>query len=79
MELLELIDQLNKDIDVDGLLVQLPLPDHIDEKTICQAVDQWKDVDGFHLNNIGEYNNLIWTNSLESYTYCMSLFYTCIH
>lgn len=38
---------------VDGILVQLPLPYHISESTICQAVNPKKDVDGFHLFNIG--------------------------
>ena len=53
-ELLDLVDTLNRDSFVDGLLVQLPLPSHINEMTICQAIDPYKDVDGFHLVNIGE-------------------------
>ena len=52
-ELLELIDNLNKDENVDGMLVQLPLPPHIDEKTIVNAVHPTKDVDGFNVLNIG--------------------------
>lgn len=52
-ELLDLIDNLNKDNDVDGMLVQLPLPPHIDEKTIVNAVHPTKDVDGFNVLNIG--------------------------
>ncbi|XP_003974934.1 bifunctional methylenetetrahydrofolate dehydrogenase/cyclohydrolase, mitochondrial [Takifugu rubripes] len=52
-ELLDLIDKLNTDHRVDGLLVQLPLPDHIDERTICNAVAPTKDVDGFHVVNVG--------------------------
>uniref|UniRef100_A0A3B3CXC6 methenyltetrahydrofolate cyclohydrolase n=1 Tax=Oryzias melastigma TaxID=30732 RepID=A0A3B3CXC6_ORYME len=52
-ELLDLIDKLNTDHRVDGLLVQLPLPDHIDERTICNAVAPAKDVDGFHVVNVG--------------------------
>ncbi|KAG7257800.1 hypothetical protein CRUP_037336 [Coryphaenoides rupestris] len=52
-ELLDLIDKLNNDHLVDGLLVQLPLPDHIDERRICNAVSPCKDVDGFHVVNVG--------------------------
>jgi len=52
-ELLALIDNLNKDNEVDGMLVQLPLPPHIDEKTIVNAVHPSKDVDGFNVLNIG--------------------------
>ena len=40
---------------VDGILVQLPLPPHIDEKTVCYSVTPEKDVDGFHFHNIGRY------------------------
>ncbi|XP_017269254.1 bifunctional methylenetetrahydrofolate dehydrogenase/cyclohydrolase, mitochondrial [Kryptolebias marmoratus] len=52
-ELLDLIYKLNADHRVDGLLVQLPLPDHIDERMICNAVAPAKDVDGFHVVNVG--------------------------
>ena len=52
-ELLELIDQLNKDSSVHGILVQLPLPQHIDEGTVINSVAVDKDVDGFHLSNVG--------------------------
>ncbi|CAJ1068207.1 bifunctional methylenetetrahydrofolate dehydrogenase/cyclohydrolase%2C mitochondrial isoform X1 [Xyrichtys novacula] len=52
-ELLDLIYKLNTDHRVDGLLVQLPLPDHIDERAICNAVSPTKDVDGFHVVNVG--------------------------
>ncbi|XP_035999624.1 bifunctional methylenetetrahydrofolate dehydrogenase/cyclohydrolase, mitochondrial [Fundulus heteroclitus] len=52
-ELLDLIFKLNTDPRVDGLLVQLPLPDHIDERTVCNAVAPNKDVDGFHVVNVG--------------------------
>ncbi|XP_019349085.1 bifunctional methylenetetrahydrofolate dehydrogenase/cyclohydrolase 2, mitochondrial isoform X2 [Alligator mississippiensis] len=52
-ELLDLTLQLNKDSKVSGILVQLPLPDHIDERTVCNAVAPEKDVDGFHVINIG--------------------------
>ncbi|KAG8141096.1 putative Bifunctional methylenetetrahydrofolate dehydrogenase-cyclohydrolase [Naja naja] len=50
-ELLDLIVKLNHDANVDGLLVQLPLPEHIDERKICNAVNPEKDVDGFHVVN----------------------------
>ncbi len=52
-ELLGLLDELNQDDSVDGILVQLPLPDHIDEAEIIRAVDPDKDVDGFHPVNAG--------------------------
>jgi methylenetetrahydrofolate dehydrogenase (NADP+) / methenyltetrahydrofolate cyclohydrolase len=52
-ELLGLIAQLNADNSVDGILVQLPLPDHIDSTRILNAIDPAKDVDGFHPVNVG--------------------------
>lgn len=52
-ELLELIDELNHDERVDGILVQLPLPAHIDERAVIAAIDPAKDVDGFHVTNAG--------------------------
>ncbi|XP_043845802.1 bifunctional methylenetetrahydrofolate dehydrogenase/cyclohydrolase, mitochondrial [Dromiciops gliroides] len=52
-ELLDLIGKLNDDDNVDGLLVQLPLPEHIDERKVCNAVAPDKDVDGFHVINVG--------------------------
>ncbi|XP_028922498.2 bifunctional methylenetetrahydrofolate dehydrogenase/cyclohydrolase, mitochondrial [Ornithorhynchus anatinus] len=52
-ELLYLIGTLNDDDNVDGLLVQLPLPEHIDERRVCNAVAPDKDVDGFHVVNVG--------------------------
>jgi methylenetetrahydrofolate dehydrogenase (NADP+)/methenyltetrahydrofolate cyclohydrolase len=52
-ELLEIVDQLNKDPDVDGFIVQLPLPKHLDEDAINLAIDPKKDVDGFTPVNIG--------------------------
>ena len=52
-ELLALIDQLNADPDVHGILVQLPLPDQIDSHAVINAIDPDKDVDGFHLINVG--------------------------
>jgi methylenetetrahydrofolate dehydrogenase (NADP+)/methenyltetrahydrofolate cyclohydrolase len=52
-ELLGHIQKLNEDADVDGFIVQLPLPDHISENTIMEAVAPEKDVDGFHPINVG--------------------------
>lgn len=52
-ELLEIIDALNEDDAVDGILVQLPLPPHIDTRAVLEAVSPYKDVDGFHPVNIG--------------------------
>lgn len=52
-ELLECIQKLNADADVTGFIVQLPLPKHIDEQKIIEAVDPKKDVDGFHPINVG--------------------------
>jgi len=52
-ELLELVDSLNRRNEIDGILVQLPLPAHVDAKKILLAVDPAKDVDGFHPMNVG--------------------------
>ncbi len=52
-ELLAKVNELNKDIDVDGFIVQLPIPKHINEQAIIEAIDPRKDVDGFHPVNIG--------------------------
>ena len=52
-ELLELIDKLNKDDAVNGILVQLPVPKHIDEDKIIKAISPLKDVDGFHPMSVG--------------------------
>src|SRR6056297_49831 len=52
-DLLALIDKYNKDESINGILVQLPLPKHIDEKKILNAIDPDKDVDGFHPVNVG--------------------------
>jgi methylenetetrahydrofolate dehydrogenase (NADP+)/methenyltetrahydrofolate cyclohydrolase len=52
-ELLNLIDALNKDERIDGILVQLPLPGHIDESKVLEAISPKKDVDGFHPYNVG--------------------------
>ena len=52
-ELFALIDRLNADPDIDGILVQLPLPDHIDPAALIQQIAPDKDVDGFHAQNMG--------------------------
>lgn len=53
-ELLDTIDRLNNDDSVDGFIVQLPLPKHIDEQKIIETIDPNKDVDGFHPINVGK-------------------------
>ncbi len=53
-DVLKLIDELNNDAAIHGILVQLPLPDHLDEQAITQAITPSKDVDGFHFVNIGK-------------------------
>jgi methylenetetrahydrofolate dehydrogenase (NADP+)/methenyltetrahydrofolate cyclohydrolase len=52
-ELLAKVDELNNDSDLDGFIVQLPLPKHISEQKIIEAIDARKDVDGFHPENVG--------------------------
>lgn len=52
-EILDCVEQLNKDADVDGFIVQLPLPKHISEQKVIEAIDYRKDVDGFHPINVG--------------------------
>lgn len=53
-ELITKIEELNNDLSVDGILVQLPVPAHISERNVCNAVDPKKDVDGFHITNMGK-------------------------
>lgn len=53
-QLLELIDTLNADKNVNGILVQLPLPDHFDEKAVIERISPLKDVDAFHESNVGK-------------------------
>ena len=53
-ELLALIDKLNKDPKINGILVQLPLPKHLNEEQVLIAIDPKKDVDGFHPINVGK-------------------------
>jgi len=52
-DLLALIDRLNKDATVHGILVQLPLPKHLDSDLVINSIDPAKDVDGFHISNVG--------------------------
>ncbi len=56
-DVLALVEQLNTDDDVHGILVQLPLPDQIDEQKVLSAINPDKDVDGFHVTNVGR----LWT------------------
>ncbi len=53
-DLLALVDELNNDPEIHGILVQLPLPDHIDDGRVIQAINPEKDVDGFHVINAGK-------------------------
>jgi len=52
-DLLDLVEQLNEDPEVHGILVQLPLPDHMNADAVINAIDPGKDVDGFHISNVG--------------------------
>ncbi|MFC7020744.1 MULTISPECIES: bifunctional methylenetetrahydrofolate dehydrogenase/methenyltetrahydrofolate cyclohydrolase [Haloarcula] len=52
-ELYDTIDDLNADDNVDGILVQMPVPDHVDDRRVLRAIDPLKDVDGFHPENVG--------------------------
>jgi len=52
-QLLDIIQQLNEDNEIDGILIQLPLPDHINQQPILEAIAPDKDVDGFHPENVG--------------------------
>ena len=53
-ELLARVDELNRDDEIDGFIVQVPLPKHIDEEKVTEAIDPRKDVDGFHPANLGK-------------------------
>lgn len=53
-QLLDEIDKLNRDVNVHGILVQLPLPHHMDEERVIERIDPAKDVDGFHPENVGK-------------------------
>ena len=64
--LLSIIESLNADPEVHGILVQLPLPDHLDSRDVIEAIDPAKDVDGFHTSNVGEYGR--WRTFYSLYT-----------
>jgi methylenetetrahydrofolate dehydrogenase (NADP+)/methenyltetrahydrofolate cyclohydrolase len=68
-DLLDLIDQINRDNSVHGILVQLPLPKHINEHAVINSIAVEKDVDGFHLSNVG----LLATGSNEGIVPCTPL------
>ncbi|KAJ8926483.1 hypothetical protein NQ314_021150 [Rhamnusium bicolor] len=53
-EIISKVKELNEDPSVDGILVQLPVPEHVSERNVCNAVDPRKDVDGFHIINMGK-------------------------
>jgi methylenetetrahydrofolate dehydrogenase (NADP+)/methenyltetrahydrofolate cyclohydrolase len=67
-ELMKLVHDLNADDKVDGILVQLPLPDHLDETAVLQAIDPDKDVDGFHPQSVAR----LWLG-LEGFVPCTPL------
>lgn len=67
-ELLKLIDNLNKNSLIDGILVQLPLPKHIDEYSVIKTIDSTKDVDGFNAINVGKLSL-----NLDGFTPCTPL------
>jgi len=52
-DLFDTIDDLNDDPEVDGILVQMPVPDHVDDRAVLRRIDPLKDVDGFHPENVG--------------------------
>jgi len=52
-ELYDTIEELNADDDVNGILVQMPVPDHVEDRSVLRAIDPMKDVDGFHPENVG--------------------------
>lgn len=66
--LLSIIESLNADPEVHGILVQLPLPNHLDSGDVIEAIDPTKDVDGFHTSNVGE----LWTSG-EPFIPCTPL------
>jgi len=66
-DVLRLIDELNADDSIHGILVQLPLPAHVDEQTVTQAISPAKDVDGFHFINIGKLSS---GNTADAFVPC---------
>lgn len=63
IELLELLELLNNDKNVHGILIQLPLPEHLNSTVICQAIEPLKDVDGFNYTNVGK----LWVEANKNY------------
>lgn len=68
-DLLDLLADLNNDNNVNGILIQLPLPKHLNVATICQSIDPLKDVDGFTYTNVGK----LWVDANKNYTHNNSL------
>ena len=71
-ELIDLINQLNNNDKVNGILVQLPLPDHVDSRVIIDAIDPIKDADGFHALNVGR-NSIGGDLLKKSFVHCTPL------
>ncbi|KAJ8911647.1 hypothetical protein NQ315_005992 [Exocentrus adspersus] len=67
-EIISKIEELNDDSLVDGILVQLPVPEHVSERNVCNAVNPKKDVDGFHILNIGKL-----THNMDTFVPCTAL------
>ncbi|XP_018577476.1 bifunctional methylenetetrahydrofolate dehydrogenase/cyclohydrolase, mitochondrial isoform X2 [Anoplophora glabripennis] len=67
-DIISKIKELNNDSTVDGILVQLPVPEHVSEQNVCNAVDPRKDVDGFHIINMGKL-----TNNMDTFIPCTAL------
>lgn len=68
-QLLNQIEELNNDANINGILVQLPLPKHINDKKIINAINPKKDVDGFHIDNVGK----LFTQQLDAFIPCTPL------
>ncbi len=66
-EINDLIDHLNNNVDINGILVQLPIPEHLDEELILSKINYLKDVDGFHPQNMG---NLAMNNRISQFIPC---------
>ena len=77
-ELLSVVEQLNINENVNGILVQLPLPDHMDSRLIIDAIDPIKDADGFHAINVGR-NSIGGDLLKKTFTPCTPLGLSLIH
>ena len=73
-ELLVEIEQINNNLDIDGLIVQLPLPQHINEMKVVETILPEKDVDGFHPSNIGKMTLNLPTFKMVKSCLCVFLF-----